>query len=110
MSTTFKVETFYRSTNCDCKAVIYIEHNQTVRFIKGSTLVFSRIYPGDDEKGEEKARPILVDTVLLDQVDTKNAYKLSVIDDFKVFNIESATMLLTGKDEVSPEMFWEEIF
>ena len=110
MNEYFKPETFYKSVNCDCHAVIYIEHNGVVRILRGSTIVTDRPDPDKEPEITRRANELLIEMLVLEAVDTRVPYKIELIDDYKFITIESATELLIGRDDVRPEDYWVPIF
>ena len=110
--------TFYRSANCECNAVVFVEKSGIVRFIKGSTLVahrpsWDKIPPMIDEYSSKlavKADSLTEDMVIYNALDTPKPFEMRVIEDYKFASIEDATLAMVGRDDANPEDFWEPVF
>ena len=104
-------EMFYRSVNCPCNAIVYIEKNGSARLIKGSTLVYDESREEVDV-GECDKFPthfdLLTDLFAFDVVDTDDHLRLK--EDFRTISLESATALMLGRDVEDPEKYWDPIF
>lgn len=123
MNTTFEKETFYRSANCDCEAVVFVDNEEKATIITGSTMVFHRPY--NDNVRVENGRVIapesssetkqsdwkLIEMLAEgDAIDVVTPGRLEVRHDFTFENMLDATRALIGRDDVVPGDYWEPVF
>lgn len=101
---------FYRSRNCDCKALVYISDSGIVRLIKGSTVVFERIDPSEKPGVADKADMLKNEMLIFDSLWTNTTYVMEVTDNYRFLDILTATRLVVGIDDVDPEHYWEPVF
>ena len=108
---------FYRSANCECSAIIYIEENDSVRIFRGSTIVFHRpTVDGINIINGHSALSVNADSLVDDMAVNKNAVeqnvcgRLDVTADYTFNNILEATRAVVGIDDVDPMNYWRPIF
>ena len=101
---------FYRSVNCDCKAVILVQNCGVVKLLKGSTVVFNRIDPDTEPGVADIADNLKNEMIMYGSLWTNTPYVMDVTDDHKFDNILDATRMVVGLDDVDPGHYWEPIF